>query len=264
MSYPSTTGRAVLNNRRLQHPQYPGDILAVPIEEVKEVFDPRGVCRALLNGVSSMPEVHLRKFREAHRIITSLGIPAEDIGVWGGLQCFMKSNVPNVSSHDYDFLIYGLEHLQTIKERPTDLYPAPNGSRWLDTSLRVWRRALHRRNSYTVVLGESCDGSEIYIELKFVRKPEDPDSYPYDWVHSDEETVITEAVVTDDSEGPCLPSVFTVETDNGREMKVATDIFYYLGSAWKGDRITISGYAADDSLLMLVDPENHFILHGDS
>lgn len=248
----------IIYSRYTQDPLTGEPILAVPVDEVIKVYNPREAFKDLVEGRALVPSDDFNTaLQKARTIFTEYGIQEKNIGVYGGLQV-MLLHTSGREVRDIDMVIFGLDNLPLIKKIASDYrLPADNLSK-SNSGLHPYNRANIRRDYYS-----RFEIGEFPIEMKLVRDLEDTNNYPDNWVWSGV-VDLDEGIVLDDSEVLTIPASFLIRTVEGKEKRVSTAMFNYLGAGWIGDRVRFRGKVGIDGHILITDPNDHYIdpLHG--
>jgi predicted nucleotidyltransferase len=213
--------------------------VALAPRDIFEVFDGQASYRAIMRGVSGMPEVVQTTLDSFTTLYKSYGIPQTSLGVYGSTEALIVPTDPNGSVHDIDVVIHGLQNKDALKAMVSDfrLYSMTCESGCTpEGRLNPPKKQPKRRDAFTVM---HINGMKV--EIKLARTPEDKNDFPdLRTVQLGKETVIRGCVV-DDTESAAIPSVWKVRTPSGKVVSVGSASFYTVGAAWEGDSVVIRG-----------------------
>ena len=238
-------------------------ILSIPVDSITEIYNPQTALISWLEDPPIIPNVNevQTKIKDGVNLLESNGIPRDDIGLYGALQCFIISKNKNKPINDIDFLIYSIDNTSKIV-RLAAKFDNPIFSPYGKCPFirgRMNRKTIRRKKSLGTIW-RSYGKDELFYDVKIVRKRGDPTLFPnFKNIKIDPEAIIRGKVV-DSSEALTSPSVYVVKTEKGL-ITVATRFYDFIAAAYKGDEVVAKGRTtADGKYLLITDPENHYII----
>lgn len=260
---PATLDR--LKDLMTSNPLLKEEFVFVPLSEIDYRYSSKLSLQKIVSGnhdLTGLSEDAYSKVVAAVKLLRDKGVPVEDIGLYGGLQCFMVRNSQK-QINDVDLLVDGVEHYPVICELSKGNTVNPYK---LAANTRQNKKAVQaavRRGELSQFLLSGYD--QTLCDVRILRKRSDLNSYPEasqnnnPW--SDSETVtIKGARVTRANESLSLPYCFEVETSEGKVMTISGRYYEFIGAATIGDEIEARGLQINDYNLVLTDADRHYIV----
>ncbi|MBS3086512.1 hypothetical protein J4422_02315 [Candidatus Pacearchaeota archaeon] len=228
--------------------------LEVPLVEIKKTIPPMN----LKKKYSSLSK-EIKKFVDFLEI---KGIPKSKMFLYGtevlGLERLGKKKYKYPP--DFDLAIVGLkysEKLNQIKDQDFVKYTGYKRDKTIYSKYKGDNKFLlakYRSKSKLAFILPKRKGR--MIDIRFIR--ESPKRYMIK-IPPGHSSLIISGKVLDDLEGPTMPAIYSVITKKGKPITVITDMFRYLGAAWKGDYVKARGYFIRKNNTLFVTKYDNYI-----
>jgi predicted nucleotidyltransferase len=227
------------------HPITRESLLILPDTDVTKVYSPQWAL------------THNPRTEAVQRVasaLTEIGIPLSDLGLYGSLQAGILNESPVT---DVDILVYGIAHYRAIQQL-TQNQPGKRAIPSKHSSLNeieAWRLARQRRDSVAKLYLDD----NLHADIRMVRKPQDPSSINFDNLELEDGEFTIKGLVTNSEQGLCIPSVVTVQSEDG-DYHVGTRNYIYFGAAQVGDKVEAKGRKLkNEKTILIAKPHEDYI-----
>ncbi len=230
-----------IDERKWENPITHARCVAVPPQDVTEIYGPRGALLIALNENRRHSETLYRLME----MFDQCGISSEQCGLYGGLQTGMHGLSSN-DPRDIDVLLYGLDNFGKFQNIDAGLLE----------KFGFTRNDPTRR--YTVDTFSDEHGTKI--ANRFIRSPEDPKTFPDDYfTNAGTETLFT-GVVEDDNEAAAVSPTTYIVHSGERLLKVTTLAYRLIGAAFKNETVQVRGREVANNFVVLDYPHHQIAL----
>ena len=228
--------------------------LEIPVVEIKKTIPPM----PLKKNYSSLSK-EIKKFVD---FLETKGIPKSKMFLYGtnvlGLE--RLENKKYKYSPDFDLAIVGLKYnkkLNEIKDQDFAKYTSYKRDKIVYSKYKGNNKFLlakYRSKSKLSFILPKRKGR--MIDIRFIR--ESPKRYIIK-IPLKRPSLTISGNVVDDSEAPTMPAKYFIITKKGKLITVITDMFRYLGAAWKGDFVKVRGYFIRKNNTLFLTKYDHYI-----
>ncbi|MBP9702675.1 hypothetical protein KBD69_03220 [Candidatus Woesebacteria bacterium] len=227
----------------------------VPKQEIARVYDHRESLFEILQGKHNAPELLRDKLKATLKFLATQDINPRDVGLYGGLQSFLVSRA-NSNFKDIDLVFHGIENVTNMKRLAslTQLGKTFSSQSRVRSTPEDMRRRRHELTR--IYLPDDAYGT--YLDIKILRNPSDPVSYPYDATVAKRMNI--RGKIVDDSEAFSTPTNYRILTDEGQYIDVSSVKYDFIAGAGNGDTVEVSGMRCKEhNNLLLIDPDDDYI-----
>ncbi len=227
----------------------------VPKQEIARVYDHRESLSEILQGKHNAPELLRDKLKATLKFLATQGIDPMDVGLYGGLQSYLVSR-DNRNFKDIDLVFHGIQNVSNMK-RLANLTQIGKTFR-SQSRVRSTPEDMRRRRHELTRIYIPDDPSGTYLDIKILRNPSDPVSYPYD--ATVEKRLNIRGTIVDDSEAFSTPTNYRIRTIEGDVINVSSVKYDFIAGAGNGDLVEVSGMQCKDhNNLLLINPTDDYI-----
>ncbi len=228
-----------------------GKMILVPTEDIIQVFDPFELSK------ETKTEIAQTDFQKISNAIEAVGIPKEDIGVYGSYLTGFQN-----SASDIDVVIRGINNMTLAKENISKIRKTLCAKEYLDdkkviATVEKYRSTYNpEKNDFSPRLFRRWSTlrlSSLIIKLMFMYKP---DEVPKNLLPTElTEDVCVEGIVTND-EGTCfMPRHFTIRGEE-KEYTVITYFYHFYFAVRNNDKVKVYGSLSKDGQTILLHDKN--------
>jgi predicted nucleotidyltransferase len=231
------------------------EFLSVPTANIVEVFKPQQALNDILAGqTSDLSENSVQKVRAAVKLLTDQGIASERLGLYGGLQCGLRS--PSGDINDIDILVEGCNAYPSIVRLASKM--GINAASIL-TEIQLAPAARLRRRQLSAVFLPEYPDTIVDIKISYGTAGHQKLTTFLANAQVISDTGHIEAEVIDASHSLCLPAQYLIRKADGTEVWIATNRYIDTGAAAVGDTVRINGAMTSQGVIVLTDPLRHYI-----
>jgi predicted nucleotidyltransferase len=240
--------------------QVPSQTPRLPRKHIIRVWQPTQKMVYFMNNETAGPWRALVDY-----LIQAVGVPYENIGIFGSYLVDLHQNLDGRQIKDIDFVIYGLSNFWKVKSAMPKLlqhfgygpisadhlnYHAQKFGKDFSPSVNSFHKTLANKwSSIQMQPGLLCTLRFSYLNDEI---PVNPISSPI------KQPIQIKGRVTDDIGSNFMPRVFSVET-NSKEFTVVTYFWGFQSCARNGDYVLITGNLHQDDKTISVDERYHGI-----
>lgn len=210
-------------------------LVLIPADQIAKLYSPKESLSKMLSKEVFFDEKRFTALKKLVKKLERIGILRSDLGLYGSMQM----GIYNESlTTDIDLLIYGLKNYpKLIKLTHNQPQKVTLKSKHKSINeFEPWRRARERRDRDSKIFIDDT----THADVRLVRKPGDPCDFDFHKMKLESGIVEFTGTVTMSNQGLSEPSVFFVKSEN-TEYVVGTRMYVYLGSAGKGDKVSVRG-----------------------